>query len=413
MEKNRINFTSIIIYILGSVVLIISFFYDVDGTGTPFSGDLRDTWPYVIKLKDAFFFDPTPWTVHFPLHYYLLSRLSLIIDNVDHIRFFYCFISLTAPFLFFMCLKEKYRNENLNNLLILSTIVLFTPSFIYSAIWANDNVSSYIFIFIGSYFFFKYENTVSNLSKKNKYLYICFFFFALACYSRQSYSALYALFLFYFFQKLEFNKFFLLTLYSLVLATPGIIFLYLFRGLFNQLAFSGNLFNTLLGNASSLFIYTFPIILINILFLEFKLFNLKKILIYFLISFCVFLVVISYSDINSMEKNGGVFHFFSNLIFGNYFLFYFIFVLNLILILIIFENPKDLIIIFSIIFVFYGMTVFQRYFEPLFLVVFFLFTQSKFKTIFLKNKTASLFLVGYHILYYLISVTDVMYLIKL
>ena len=82
MEKNRINFTSIIIYILGSVVLIISFFYDVDGTGTPFSGDLRDTWPYVIKLKDAFLFDPTPWTVHFPIHYYLLSRLSLIIDKI-------------------------------------------------------------------------------------------------------------------------------------------------------------------------------------------------------------------------------------------------------------------------------------------------------------------------------------------
>ena len=48
MKKDKINLTSIIIYILGFIGLLISFFYGVDGSGTPVSGDFKATWPFVL-----------------------------------------------------------------------------------------------------------------------------------------------------------------------------------------------------------------------------------------------------------------------------------------------------------------------------------------------------------------------------
>ena len=70
MKNNEINLSGYIIYIFSILVLLTSFYFDVDGSGTPLSGDFRDTWPYVVKLKESFFFDPSPWTLHFPLHYF-------------------------------------------------------------------------------------------------------------------------------------------------------------------------------------------------------------------------------------------------------------------------------------------------------------------------------------------------------
>ena len=413
MKKDKINLTSIIIYILGFIGLLISFFYGADGTGTPVSGDFKATWPFVLQLKERFLFDPTPWTIHFPLNYYFLSRLSLIIDNVDHIRFFYCLISLAVPFLFFLCLKKKYRNENLSNLFILSAIILFTPSFIYSAIWANDNIISYIFILLAWYFLFEYKNMLKEKKENQIFVYISFFFLALACYSRQYYAILFVFHLLYFFNNLKFVEFLKVSIFCFLLSVPGIIYLYLFPNLLNLLTFSGNIYNTVLANVASLLIYTFPIIIINIFFSDLKLFNLKKILIYFLIAIVIFSIILINFEPEKYWLNGGVFFYFSKLIFNNYLLLYFAFIINIVFLLILFHKTKDIIIILALIFIFRGILVNQMYFEPLFFLLFFLFTQSKFKTIFLKNKTTSLLLVGYHVLYYLVAVTDVIYLIKL
>ena len=67
----------------------------------------------------------------------------------------------------------------------------------------------------------------------------------------------------YYFRELEFRRFFLTACFSLALALPGMIFLYLYPEMFKNLAFSGNISNTFLGNVTSMFIYTLPIFLIN------------------------------------------------------------------------------------------------------------------------------------------------------
>ena len=134
MEKHKIKLNGYVVYLIGFLTLLISFYLDIDGSYNPLSGDFRETWPYVILLKNSFMIDPYPYTMHFPLHYYILSKLNFLFNNPDDVRLIFCIFSFITPYLFFLCLKNKYQAKNLNTLFILSSIILFTPSYIYSAV---------------------------------------------------------------------------------------------------------------------------------------------------------------------------------------------------------------------------------------------------------------------------------------
>jgi len=410
MKKN-IHLSNLIIYFFCSLSLLLSFYFNEDGSYTPFSADFRETWPYVLKLKESFLSDPYPHTVHYPLHYYVLSRLDLIFNDPLIVRLIICFISMIVPYIFFVALKEKYKKKNINILFIICLSIFFIPAFRYSSVWANDRITTDIFILLGCYFFFKYEFSVI---KNVKYLYISFLLFALACYSRQFYAVYYALFIIYIFRNDSLKNFINLSIYSAILSLPGFYLLYKFPYFLGGLAYSGNIFNTMLGNISKLFVYTFPLIIINILFKEKNInLNLKNILIYSIISLSVFAISYLNHDLSTMGANGGVFFILSKKIFGNYILFYLIFIINFIFILQIFDNYKDRFIIFSFVFIFCSIIVPQSVYEPLIFLYFFLFAESKFKNIFLENKNASFALLAYYIMYYLIAVTDIAHKVKL
>ena len=152
MIKN-IHLSNLIIYFFCCLSLLLSFYFNEDGSYSPLSGDFRETWPYVLKLKDSFLSDPHPYTPHYPLHYYLLSRLDLIFNDPLIVRLVICFISMIVPCIFFVALREKYKNKNINILFIICLCIFFVPAFRYSSIWANDRITTDIFILLGSYFF--------------------------------------------------------------------------------------------------------------------------------------------------------------------------------------------------------------------------------------------------------------------
>ena len=410
MKKN-IHLSNLIIYFFCCLSLLLSFYFNEDGSYLPFSADFKDTWVYVLNLKENFLSDPYPHTVHYPLHYYLISRLDLIFNNPLIVRLVICFVSMIIPYIFFVALREKYKNKNINILFIICLSIFFIPAFRYSSVWANDRIPTDIFILLGCYFFFKYEfSGIKNV----KYLYISFLLFALACYSRQFYAVYYTLFIIYIFRKDSLKNFINLSIYSAILSLPGFYLLYKFPYFLSGLAYSGNIFNTMLGNISKLFVYTFPLIIINILFKEKNInLNLKNILIYSIISLSIFAISYLNHDLSTMGANGGVFFILSKKIFGNYILFYLIFIINFIFILQIFDNYKDRFIIFSFVFIFCSIIVPQSVYEPLIFLYFFLFAESKFKNIFLENKNASFALLAYYIMYYLIAVTDIAHKVKL
>ena len=404
MKNNKINLSGYLIYLIGLIIFFLSFYLDIDGYGKALSGDFRDTWPYVLKLNENFWTDPSQWTLHFPLHYFLLAKSYLVIGDTYLVRIFFSLISLFTPYLFYLCLRNKYEISK-NKLLIISSLVLFTPSFVYSAVWANDNNLSYIFILLGTLFHIKNINLKNSI--KNSYLIYTFIFFALACYSRQYYTVLYGYFILSYYNKLSLKKFLIITILSTFFASPGIIFLYNFPALFGDLAFSGNISNTLIGNLSALSVYTFPIFLINFFFNYSQIFSLKRFTSKFLISTFIFFLLFTFHNMQTMGQNGGIFFIYSNLIFKNYYLFYVISFINLFVILNLFNNKYDLLILFSIILMISGIIVLQKYFEPLFFIFFFLYSESKYKNIFLHNSNALFFLIFLNFLYFTISLSDI------
>ena len=153
-----------------------------------------------------------------------------------------------------------------------------------------------------------------------------------------------------------------------------------------------------------------PLFLINIFFNnKNNIFDIKKIIIYFVISLVIFFISYLNHDLSIMGSNGGVFFILSKKIFGNYLAFYFIFIINLTLILLIFDNYKDKFIIFSFVFIFCSIIVPQSVFEPLIFLYFFIFSDSKFKNVFIKNDRAAYLLFGFYILYYLVAQSDVLH----
>jgi len=407
-DNNKINIIGYFFYFFGILIFFLSFYFNIDGSGNALSGDFRDTWPYVLEINKNFWTDPSEWTLHFPLHYFLLAKIYLLLESKDAVRLTFAALSLITPYLFFLCLKEKFK-KNFNLLFIISSLIFFTPSYVYSGIWANDNNLSYIFILIGTLFYLK--NIDQNYSLNTNYIFLSLLFFALACYSRQYYAILYGYFLLNYFTKIELKKIFLISLFSAFLALPGLIFLYSFPSLFTKLAFSGNIANTIIGNVSSLSVYTFPIIFINILFLRKKIFNKKNIIVSLFITIVAFIILFSLHDIEKMGQNGGIFLIFSNLIFGNYFLFYVIFFLNFFIILILFQNKLDLFILYTIIIMISGIIVLQKYFEPLFFIFFFLFSNSIYKEIFLQRSKATILLIFSNLIYFAVSLSDFIYMV--
>ena len=271
-------------FIILCLSLFIGFFFNEDASGGGNSKDFFMTWPYVEALKKNIFLISSEWTVHFPLHYILLSKLNIFINDKDNVRFFFTCISIFIPLIFYKCLKIKFKKVNLNLLLALSSIIFVIPAFRYSAIWANAQNTSFIFFLISIYFFLKWEKKKINFIDINIIFHLISFF--LAVYSRQYF--LFFIFYFLFSYLLRLNRKSNLILYFIIFifSLPGIILV-----ISNSIYFSGTglsikLYNSFLVNFSILSFYLIPIFFIN--FFDLKRYTeIKKNFFYFPIFFFI------------------------------------------------------------------------------------------------------------------------------
>ena len=74
-------------------------------------------------LKEDLLADYTQWAVHTPLHYMIMSRLYILINDKYLLRLFFCFLSILVPLLFYLNLKIKFDFINRNTLLILASLI--------------------------------------------------------------------------------------------------------------------------------------------------------------------------------------------------------------------------------------------------------------------------------------------------
>ena len=340
--------------------------------------DLTSHWRYINLLKkdlsnlisSQLGVDTYAKLINFPLHHIIFSQLSFLKDINHYLLFFFIF-SLFVPIIFYKSLKIHFSNDKLL-LIFLSSLIYLFPAFQYSAIWGNNHITALFFFCVGIYFYneFKYKN-----KKKFFNLYSAITFFSLTCYTKQFYVFFFIFLIFDLLKYLKFKDYLILSIFTFTLTVPGIIFTYknplLFFGLTQK---TTNFTSSIIVSGSIIFFYLAPFIIQYFLNLEkdikSRICSLidKKIII---ISLIISIIGIYLFEYNS-HIGGGIFYKFSlikldNLAFffltsflGTYFIFFFSKkeLANLILTIL-------LLITFSS-----GYFIFQKYFEPMFYIIF-------------------------------------------
>ena len=97
-------------FLIFSLSLLVGFYFNEDVSGGS-TVDFYRTWDYVLALKENYFIgwvEDAHWSLHFPLHYIILSKLNFIITDRYLLRLFFCFVSIFLP-IFHDLLPSSYQ----------------------------------------------------------------------------------------------------------------------------------------------------------------------------------------------------------------------------------------------------------------------------------------------------------------
>jgi hypothetical protein len=343
--------------------------------------DLMTHWEYIQILRsditNLFSFEMGVDTklLNFPLHHIIFSQIYFLADNFNNYLFFFFCFSLTIPFLVYLNISEVFENLNKRTLLLISSLIYILPIFQYTSIWGNNHITAIFFFFIGTLFHLKLKK--SNFVKI-RYVYLSIIFLSFAAYTKQFYVFFFVYFFIELLLNLKLKPFILVSIFTILLSIPGILFIvinpFLYLG-FNQE--TTNFSSSVLVSSSICFFYLIPFIIQNLLnnFRNKKInvkefFNIKITTISFIVFFLCFPNFYYEGNIGA-----GIFYklfylilnykiiFFITSFLGIYFIFFFTrnniqsYVLSLLL-LCTFSS---------------GFFVFQKYFEPMFFLIFLIY----------------------------------------
>ena len=385
--------------------LLLGFYLNEDLLSRGTYNDFHNTWGLVLALKEDLLADYTQWAGHTPLHYIIMSRLYILINDKYLLRLFFCFLSILVPLLFYLNLKIKFDFINRNTLLILASLIFILPTFRSCAIWANYHVTALIFFLLSNLFFLKW-NKKENYKKIDSNIILHLIFLSLAVYCIQYYALLFLYFMIIYFQKLEIKAFLLVSIMVFIFSLPGFLLIF-YHPWVATITFSSKLYNSLLINASIMSFYLIPIFFF-VAFNNNKFFAAKKNYLVIPTFFSILMVCLLsiWFDYN-YQIGGGFLLKLSFLLFNNKLLFYSsaIFGFTLLTYLSI-ENRNNCLLILIMLFGFSAWFIFQKYLEPLFLIVFFLIFNSEIPKEFLKNYKNLLYLFIYVCLYFISAITN-------
>ena len=431
------NLQLIILYIIFYISLIFGFYYNENLTG----GAIRDFNSYIQMLNlssndlsnfldnfmshdmdhSPFFFsflgifqnifDNVTFSVNEIDTKYDISYVREYIDEYNFLRLIYLHVSCLIPFVFYICLKEKYPSLKKNFLYFISLFIFISPCFRSYSIWLGDLNLSLLFILLGVYFFLKLEKE-KVFSKQLLFITLNVLFVAIASYIRPIYS----LFSIYFFYSifLKFNFSYHLMLFSivnLILAFPAIYYVFVmdnvFFTVFNNFFIEPtlNLYSTNILIISTLFLfYLIPILILKRQYIASYFINssMKNNIIFFSSSFLIIFFLIFNFNYPNIMGGGGVFYKTSKLIFNNNYFFYLVCFLSfLIFSKIIFDrNVSDILLLIILICLDPDPFVYHKTYDPLLICVTLLLFKNELFQVFNKNiyKKFSIYLILYYFL---------------
>tara|TARA_B100001123_G_scaffold277424_1_gene308616 strand:- start:3757 stop:4995 length:1239 start_codon:yes stop_codon:yes gene_type:complete len=394
------------LYLLLSLSLFIGFYFGEDSSGSGgHIADFNNTWQLVLNFQKSLFIDFTKWIAIFPLHYIILSKIQTLVQDQYLLRLFHCTISLIIPYLFYVCLKNKFENVDKNLLFLFSLIIFLLPSFRSGAIWANSQITGLIFFLLSLVFFTSWIKK-KDFNRINLDLFLQVAFMSLAVYTRQLYAAVFLYFVFLYYKNLKFKTFLLSCTIIFIFALPG-IFLVLNFPILLGLTYDGRFYNSILVNSSIISFYLIPIYF-SLFFAKQNSFHLKDKKIIIAASISVFIVsIFSYYFNYDFRLGGGFFLKLSIILFDNFYLFFASSLIGLFLIsLLSFENKDNFILLALLILTFSGFYIAQKYFEPIFLLLLFVVLETKISHKFFSNFKHTYFYYSYILIYFVSAVIN-------
>jgi len=360
--------------------------YNIEASDGGAVADLQTHWSYIQILREnignllLYELGKDHKLLNYPLHHIIISQIPIVSSNLRIYLLIYFLLSLTLPILFYKCLILRFPNISKDNLLGIASIIYILPAFQYSAIWGNTHITALFFLLTSIYFHLRLRQTKYII---NKYFFWSLIFLALAGYTKQFYVFLFPFILFIYFKNTSLIFFCKILLFCLIIALPGIFFLInnplLFTGLQSKHLDVTNFSSSVLIVSSMVFLYTAPIFIQYFLnnFNKdnfFKVFNFKQI-----ISVIFIFLLLNNSFYYNSLIGGGVIYKISNIILSTNLVFLICSFFGLFLILFYSKNSLSnwllsllLLISFST-----GIFIFQKYLEPMFWILFFLFFDHK------------------------------------
>jgi len=388
-------------FLIGYLTIFIGFFYNEDSLGgakgdylyhlnisNNFSLNFLETW------KGYGHGETGLQTRNSPIFWIIISILNKFLSH-DFIRILNTSVSLLICIFFFKCLCLKFKKIDKRILAIISCSLIFlSPTVRSLSIWPYSLIWGFFLFILSIYNFLLFKET-QLIKKKVFNSFYCIFFLALSSYIYPSFAVFSIYFLIYFFKFFKFSKSFIITIFiNLILAIPAIYFIifkgfYFFgaQGITISKTASFNLSNKFIIISSLILYFLIPVLDLKETYKKLKnKINFKNSFLLIIITF----IIISFFDypfITNGGFGGGFFHKFSNIILGNNLILYLSFYIFLNIYISVFKNNLNNHLIYLTLILFnLQFTIYNKYYDPLLLILIFLiFDFNLVKHIF-KNK---------------------------
>ena len=402
-----------VVYILFYITFIISFYFGENSSGGAFIDSSRmETYLNEIgaNFKNGIMLFIDTKMVHSPIFYIIKSILENFLNKLSSDLIFLT-LGFFIPVIFYSILKKQFRGLDKNLLFAISLVLYFSPYLRSSAVWAtNDNIAVLFFVLSLSKFLTFTKKKDNNL----KDIFLSLFYLIIAAYIRQYYIIIAAAYAVLLFRKIEIKNFLFLILFNSILIIPMIFYTYKYLLSSSDYVIKGFakpdlIFSPLVFFTMYLF-YIFPFFFQSENYDKLKKFFKDKVIFFFIVTI-IFILLFFYYELPQNKYGGGIIYKISQLINSNLFFIFLSYMGAILISLTINFNFKNLLVLLIFCFMFPFATVYQKYFDPLMIIIFFGMINSNliYNNINLKKININfifiyfiIFLVGANIHYYLL-----------
>ena len=402
-----------VVYILFYITFIISFYFGENSSGGAFIDSSRmETYLNEIgaNFKNGIMLFIDTKMVHSPIFYIIKSILENFLNKLSSDLIFLT-LGFFIPVIFYSILKKQFRGLDKNLLFAISLVLYFSPYLRSSAVWAtNDNIAVLFFVLSLSKFLTFTKKKDNNL----KDIFLSLFYLIIAAYIRQYYIIIAAAYAVLLFRKIEIKNFLFLILFNSILIIPMIFYTYKYLLSSSDYVIKGFakpdlIFSPLVFFTMYLF-YIFPFFFQSENYDKLKKFFKDKVIFFFIVTI-IFILLFFYYELPQNKYGGGMIYKISQLIDSNLFFIFLSYIGAILIFLTINFNFKNLLVLLIFCFMFPFATVYQKYFDPLMIIIFFGMINSNliYNNINLKKININfifiyfiIFLVGANIHYYLL-----------